>query len=221
MKEIWIKRCCFALLCGIIALNASAHTINYALEGQSASTIWSYYVALGFEHILPAGLDHILFIIGLYLLSPRLKDIIWQATAFTAAHTVTLILSMKNIIVAPPDLIEPIIALSIAFVAVENIVLKELKPWRIGLVFVFGLVHGMGFAAALNEIGLPPDAFYSSLIAFNIGVEVGQLTVIAACFFLFGKWFQHKIWYRPRVVYPISLCIAALAVYWTVERLSY
>jgi hypothetical protein len=198
---------------------ASAHTVNYALENQPTQAVFSYYLPLGFAHILPDGLDHILFIVGLYLLSPRLKDVIWQATAFTVAHTVTLILSMKNWIVAPPDLIEPIIALSIAFVAIENMLTRSLKPWRIGLVFLFGLIHGMGFASALNEIGLPRDAFFTALITFNIGVELGQIAVIIGCWFLFGKWFSSETWYRRRLVIPISIVIAALAIFWTVERL--
>ncbi len=202
-----------------IPTTTSAHTINYALEGQPASHVFSYYLSLGYEHILPNGLDHILFVVGLYLLSPRLKDVLWQATAFTVAHTLTLILSMKNIIVAPPALIEPIIALSIVFIAVENLMSSRLQAWRIGIVFLFGLVHGMGFASALNELGLPRDAFFSSLITFNIGVELGQMTVILACWLTFGKWFSSEIWYRKRIVLPMSVAIAAIALVWTFERI--
>ncbi len=199
---------------------ASAHTINYALEGQPTSSVFSYYLSLGFQHILPDGLDHILFVIGLYLLSPRLKDVLWQATAFTVAHTLTLILSMKNIIVAPPALIEPIIALSIVFIAVENMFSARLKSGRMAIVFLFGLVHGLGFASALNELGLPRDAFFSSLLTFNVGVELGQMTVILGCWLAFGKWFSNEIWYRKRVVLPISVVIAAVALIWTFERIA-
>ena len=197
----------------------SAHTINYALEGQPASQIFSYYLSLGYRHILPDGLDHILFVVGLYLLSPKLKDVLWQATAFTVAHTLTLILSMKNLIVAPPALIEPIIALSIVFIAVENMISARLKSGRLAIVFLFGLVHGMGFASALNELGLPRDAFFSSLLTFNVGVELGQITVILACWLAFGKWFSNETWYRKRIVLPISVVIAAVALVWTFERL--
>ena len=198
---------------------ATAHTVNYALEGQPATQVVWYYLVLGFEHIIPSGLDHILFIIGLYLLSPQIKHIVWQATAFTVAHTLTLILTMNNTISAPSELIEPIIALSIAFVALENIVLKTWKPWRMALVFAFGLVHGMGFASALNESGLPRDAFYTTLLTFNVGVEIGQLVVIALCHALFGYWCSQKIWYRSRLVYPLSILIAAVACFWTFERI--
>ena len=217
-----MKKTVFIIL-AILGITAtiSAHTINYALEGQPASHVFSYYLSLGYEHILPNGLDHILFVVGLYLLSPRLKDVVWQATAFTMAHTLTLILSMKNIIVAPPALIEPIIALSIVFIAVENLMSSRLQSWRIAIVFAFGLIHGMGFASSLNEIGLPPDAFYYSLFTFNIGVELGQISIILACYVLFGRYFSEKTWYRPRLVFPISILIAVVAAYWTIERVFF
>jgi HupE / UreJ protein len=207
-----------AFLCLIIP-KISAHTVNYALEGQPTTAVFSYYVKLGFQHIIPLGLDHILFVVGLYLLSPKLKTIIWQATAFTVAHTITLILSMKNIIVAPPDIVEPIIALSIVFIAIENLITSTLQPWRIALVFAFGLVHGLGFASALNELGIPRDAFFGSLLSFNVGVELGQISVILLCYALFGRWFSEREWYKNRVVIPMSLAIAAIAVFWTVERI--
>ena len=203
----------------LIKTPISAHTVNYALEGKPVSDVFSYYVKLGFEHIIPLGLDHILFIVGLYLLSPKLKTILWQATAFTVAHTITLIMSMKNIIVAPPDIVEPIIALSIVFIAVENLITSTLQPWRIALVFAFGLVHGMGFASALNELGIPRDAFFSSLLSFNVGVELGQISVILLCYAAFGRWFAEKEWYKPRVVVPLSMAIAVTAIFWTVQRI--
>ena len=215
----------------------SAHTINYALEGKPFGYVFSYYLKLGFEHIIPNGFDHILFIVSLYLLSPKLKNVLLQATAFTVAHTLTLILSMKSIIIAPPAIVEPIIALSICFVALENIFYSgELRveggekqrqlftinsqlSRRIALVFSFGLVHGLGFAASLNEIGLPPNAFLSSLITFNLGVELGQVAIILLCYALFGRWFSEKVWYHKRFVVPMSVCIALIAGYWTVQRL--
>ena len=203
----------------LIITVANAHTVNYQLEGQPTTAVFSYYVKLGFQHIIPEGFDHILFVVGLYLLSPKLKTIIWQATAFTVAHTITLILSMKNLIVAPPDIVEPIIALSIVFIAVENLITSTLQPWRIALVFAFGLVHGMGFASALNELGVPRDAFFSSLLSFNVGVELGQISVILLCYALFGRWFSEKEWYKMRVVTPMSLAIAAVAIFWTIQRI--
>ncbi len=203
----------------LAALPMSAHTVNYTLEGASAGYVFWYYFKLGFEHILPLGLDHILFVVSLFLLSPKVKDMLWQATAFTVAHTVTLILTMKGTLTAPADIVEPIIAFSIALVALENIYSNRLSKWRIGIVFAFGLIHGMGFAGALNGYGLPRDAFYYSLITFNVGVEVGQLAVILGCWLAFGAWFSRRTWYRQRIVYPLSAGIALLAVWWTFERI--
>ncbi len=198
-----------------------AHTINYALEKSPTHEVVGYYMNLGFHHIIPNGLDHILFVVGLCLLSTKIKTILWQATAFTVAHSITLALSMKNIIVAPPAIVEPIIALSILFVAIENLLLKELKPWRVLLVFLFGLIHGLGFASSLNEIGLPPGKFYTSILSFNIGVELGQIAVIIAMFSLIIIPLRKKILYRKAIVYPLSVLIAMVAAYWTVERLFY
>jgi hypothetical protein len=198
-----------------------AHTINYALEKAPTGEVVWFYLKLGFQHIIPQGLDHILFVAGLCLLSTKIKTIIWQATAFTVAHSITLALSMKNIIVAPPAIVEPIIALSILFVAIENLLLNELKPWRILVVFLFGLIHGMGFASSLNEIGLPPDKFYTSILSFNIGVELGQIAVIMAMFLLIIIPLRKKAGYRKIIVYPLSVLIALVAAYWTVERVFY
>jgi len=195
-----------------------AHTINYALQNAPATDVIWYYFKLGFEHIIPSGADHILFVAGLCLLSTHLKTIIWQATAFTVAHSVTLALSMKNVIVAPPAVVEPIIALSIMFIAVENMLAKKLSRWRIAIVFLFGLVHGLGFASSLNETGLPPGKFFTSIIAFNAGVEVGQVAVIAAMFTLVINRFKNRSWYKQKVVYGLSAFITLIAFYWTIER---
>ncbi|MEP7144921.1 MAG: HupE/UreJ family protein [Ferruginibacter sp.] len=198
-----------------------AHTINYALENAPANEVVGFYLALGFKHIVPQGIDHILFVISLCLLSTNIKTIFWQATAFTVAHSITLALSMKNIIVAPGAVVEPIIALSIVFVALENMLLTELKPWRIMVVFLFGLIHGMGFASSLNEIGLPAGKFYTSIIAFNAGVELGQITVIAAMFALIIFPLRNKTWYRAGIVYTISGFIALVASWWTIQRIFF
>ena len=213
----------FGLIAGFLFCTscAFAHTINYALENAPSNEVVWFYLQLGFKHIVPDGIDHILFVAGLCLLSTNIKTIFWQATAFTVAHSITLALSMKNIIVAPGAVVEPIIALSIVFVAVENILLTELKPWRIGVVFLFGLIHGMGFASALNETGLPAGKFYTSILAFNAGVELGQIAVIAAMFACIILPLRNKIWYRKGIVYPVSAIIALIATYWTVQRVFF
>jgi hydrogenase/urease accessory protein HupE len=177
------------------------------------------YLWLGYMHILPKGLDHILFVLGIFLLSPRLKTMLLQVTAFTVAHSITLGLSMYGIVSLPPRFVEPMIALSIAYVAIENLMTRELKPWRIALVFMFGLLHGLGFAGVLRELGLPRQEFLTALLTFNLGVEGGQLTIIAAAL-LAGFPFRKKGWYRQRVVIPASLLIAAIGIYWTITRLT-
>jgi HupE / UreJ protein len=203
----------------LIVSPLSAHTINYALEKAPTQHVVWYYLQLGIKHIIPEGFDHILFVVSLCLLSTKIKTILWQATAFTVAHSITLALSMKNIIVAPGAVVEPIISLSIMFVAIENILLTELKPWRVLVVFMFGLIHGMGFASSLNEIGLPRNKFYTSILSFNAGVEIGQIIVIASVFALIIIPLGKRKGYRKYVVYPLSILIALIAGYWTIQRI--
>jgi hydrogenase/urease accessory protein HupE len=182
-------------------------------------TAWRY-LTLGFTHIVPNGLDHMLFVLGIYLLSGRIRSLLWQVSAFTVAHSITLGLSMYGVVAVSPRIVEPMIALSIAYVAIENIFLSELKSWRIALVFAFGLLHGMGFAGALKELALPRSEFVTALLTFNVGVEAGQLTVIGAALLLLGWHCSSRVWYRRRIVVPLSALIACTAVYWTLERLS-
>jgi hydrogenase/urease accessory protein HupE len=176
------------------------------------------YLALGFTHIVPNGLDHMLFVLGIFLLSGRARTIFAQVSAFTVAHSITLGLSLYGIVSVSPKIVEPMIAVSIAYVAIENIILKDLSPWRVALVFGFGLLHGMGFAGALKEVGLPRSEFLTALVTFNVGVEAGQLAVIAAAFLLVGWHCAHRRWYRNGIVVPASAMIACVAVYWTLER---
>jgi hydrogenase/urease accessory protein HupE len=183
-------------------------------------TAWRY-LALGFTHIVPKGLDHMLFVLGIYLLSGRARSVLWQVSAFTVAHSITLGLSMYGVVAVSPRIVEPLIALSIAYVAIENIFLSELKSWRVALVFAFGLLHGMGFAGALKELGLPRSEFVAALLTFNIGVEAGQLAVIGAAFLLVGWHCANRAWYRSRIVVPMSTLIACTAVYWTIARLQF
>lgn len=176
------------------------------------------YLALGFTHIVPKGADHILFILGIFLLSRKLKPLLLQVTAFTLAHTLTLGLSLYGLVSLSPRIVEPLIAVSIVFVAVENVVTPELRPWRIFLVFAFGLLHGLGFAGVLSELGLPRGELVTGLVSFNVGVEAGQLAVIGIAFLVLALPFRHRAWYRSRVVVPASLAIAAVGLYWAVQR---
>ena len=194
-----------------------AFVLRAAVVPPTRGQVAKQYLALGYTHILPKGSDHILFVLGIFLLSTKVKPVLLQVTAFTIAHTITLALTIYGIVSLRPAIVEPLIALSIVYVAVENIATSELRPWRIALVFGFGLLHGMGFAGVLSELGLPRSEFLTGLLCFNAGVELGQLTVILAAFLLIGLPFRHKPWYR-RVVIPLSLAIAAIGLYWAITR---
>lgn len=208
------------LVLGLMILTqASAHTVNLVLEKAPAGDVVWFYLKLGIAHIVPMGIDHILFVVALCLLNTKLKTILWQATAFTLAHSITLALSMKGVMTLPLPIVEPLIALSIVFVAIENILINELKVWRILIVFLFGLIHGLGFAAALNEIGLPRNKFFTSIISFNAGVELGQILIILFIYVLIIHPMGRKIWYKKIVVYPVSLIIASIALFWTFQRI--
>lgn len=176
------------------------------------------YLRLGYTHILPLGLDHILFVLGLFLLSARLRPVLVQVTTFTVAHSLTLALALYGVVSLPSAVVEPLIALSIVYVAVENLRTERLTPWRIALVFLFGLLHGLGFAGVLSGLALPQQDLALGLFGFNVGVEAGQLTVIGGAALLVG-WWRHEPWYHGRIVVPASLTIAAVGLYWTVIRL--
>jgi hypothetical protein len=177
------------------------------------------FLALGVTHILPGGLDHVLFVLGLALLSPRLGPLLAQVTAFTVAHTLTLALSSYGVVQLSPRVVEPLIALSIVYVAVENVVSPKLRASRIVLVFAFGLLHGLGFAGVLGEIGLPEGQRLTALLAFNIGVELGQLGVIALAAVALAAWVKLG-GDRKTLVRPASLLIAAVGLFWFVQRVA-
>jgi hypothetical protein len=179
-------------------------------------TFWQF-VRQGFLHVMPEGLDHILFVLGLFLLSRDWRALLWQVSTFTVAHTLTLALATLGWVSVPASVVEPIIAGSIAVVALENIFHPRYTPWRLILVFIFGLVHGLGFAGALRALQLPTPSLIVGLLGFNVGVEGGQLAVIsialAATF-----WLRDPAIYRKAVVVPGSLIIAAAGLWWMVQR---
>ncbi|HYE03915.1 MAG TPA: HupE/UreJ family protein [Planctomycetota bacterium] len=177
---------------------------------------WWNWIAIGFRHIIPDGLDHILFVIGLAIAAVRWRPLLWQITAFTVAHSLTLALTILDFWTVDSDLIEPLIAASIAAVAIENIIVREPRWWRWIVVFIFGLVHGMGFAGALREY-MPPEGTTLALTLLNAGVELGQLTVIAVVAGLTAWWSGNR-WYRRLAVVPVSIAIAAIGIYWAIDR---
>ncbi|MDX2198869.1 MAG: HupE/UreJ family protein [Phycisphaerae bacterium] len=204
-----------------LATDSGPAASSESAPGSAPSVVavmWQY-TKLGFEHILPKGLDHILFVLALFLLSTSLKPLVSQITAFTIAHSITLALAIFEIVRVQSWFVEATIAASIAFVAIENLLTSEVRSHRLALVFTFGLLHGLGFASVLTELGLPSGQIAPALIAFNVGVEGGQLAVVASAMLTIG-WFRRKSWYRPAIVIPASLAIAAMGLYWSYERLS-
>ena len=203
------------------AMQAGQASPPFSLSGSTAlnppASVFRAYLGLGFTHIVPKGLDHILFVLGLYLLSPRWRHLLLQVSAFTLAHSVTLGLSMQGIFSLPERLVETLIALSISWVAIENIATSELKPWRLAAVFGFGLLHGLGFAGVLADLGMPEGRFLTALLAFNLGVEAGQLAVVAVAFGITVR-FRHLSGYRRWFVIPCCAAIGATGAWWAVTR---
>ena len=200
-------------------LQAQDRSDPVALAGADRTrTIWRG-VRLGFTHILPNGIDHILFVVGLFLLSTRPTQVLAQVSAFTLAHSITLGLSLYGIFSLPPRVVEPLIALSVAYVGVENLMTSKLHAWRIAIVFAFGLLHGLGFAEALASLHLSRPEMLSTLISFNAGVEGGQLTVIAIAAVAMGVAARvHAGWRRPVTVLS-SGAIGLIGLVWTIQRL--
>ncbi len=183
-------------------------------------TIHTYF-KLGAEHIL-IGFDHLLFVMVLVVLVPNLRKLVWTITAFTVAHSITLSLSALSVIRVPVPPIEACIALSIVFVSTEiirsqqgNPGIAEQRPWLVA--FTFGLLHGLGFAAALDRIGLPQTDIPAALLFFNVGVEVGQLAFVAAILLLGGLMSRLRV--SPIITRGVPTYIAgSLAAFWTIER---
>lgn len=193
------------------------------IEGLTSPGNWATFTSFirsGFVHVVPLGMDHILFVLGLFLLSRRWKPLLLQVTAFTLAHTLTLGLAATGMVQVPASVVEPVIAGSIVVIALENIFYPRYTPWRLLVVFVFGLVHGLGFAGALIQLDLPASSLLVGLLGFNLGVELGQLTVIAAGLVL-TIWLRDPDRYRKSVVIPGSLAIAAMGAYWMIQRLFF
>lgn len=181
-------------------------------------TVWEF-LTMGIEHIL-SGPDHLLFIFGLMLARPRIRELIKVATAFTVAHSITLSLCALHLFSLPSKIVEPLIALSIVAVAAEKFLRPNDKVWRTVLIaFCFGLIHGFGFAGALTEAGLPPGQAAVSLASFNIGVELVQISIILVGIPIL-TWMQDK---KPKAYQPVSIacavCISLMGAFWFVDRI--
>ncbi len=201
-----------------LSKNTLDNNINQSAQ-DIRSTFFSF-LRQGFVHVVPLGLDHILFVLGLFLLSRKWKPLILQVTAFTLAHTITLGLATIGLISVSPQIVEPIIAASIAVVALENIFFPGYKPYRLAVVFIFGLIHGLGFAGALSGLNLEATSLLLGLFGFNVGVEFGQVVILITAYVLTMK-IMDPADYRKWIVIPGSSIIALLGLYWTVERIFY
>ena len=196
---------------------------GFALATEIVPTIWEVivkYIHSGIIHIVPAGLDHILFVIGLLAYGLSGRHLVFQVSLFTAAHTLTLGMASVGLIVVSGNIVEPLIALSIAWIGIENIRRKSdrFHPSRAVVVFAFGLLHGLGFASVLSDFGLPAGAFVLGLLSFNVGVEIGQLIIVVPIFLILKAMKPRKDTFRRRFQWPVSAIISGIGLFWVAER---
>jgi hydrogenase/urease accessory protein HupE len=208
-----------------LALDKNAPEIVLSGAAPSVLQVVGRFIQAGIEHIF-LGYDHIAFLLAVILWGQRLWPLVKVVTAFTIAHSITLSLAALQIFAIPSAIVEPAIAASIIFVAAENFFSRNIDQ-RWPVTFAFGLVHGFGFASALQEIGLPPKALVPALAAFNIGVEIGQIVIVALVFPLLllsdriGRSSAAHKGRRPALVYSCSALILALGLYWLIERTAF
>ncbi|MES2657225.1 MAG: HupE/UreJ family protein [Verrucomicrobiota bacterium] len=183
----------------------------------STAAVVPKYFGIGFTHVLPDGLDHILFILGLFFLTRDFGVLLFQLTLFTLAHSLTLGLSLYGFLSVPTNVVEVAIALSIAFIAIENLFRDHFSRWRPWVVSGFGLIHGLGFAQTFQETIVGPEDFLPALFSFNLGIEFGQIAVVGIAYAAVAVWWKRD-WYRSVIARPASVMIAALGLYWAVER---
>jgi hypothetical protein len=175
------------------------------------------FLWLGFAHILPHGLDHVLFVLGLFFCCREFGTLLGQVTLFTLAHSLSLGVAVMSGWEAPPRVVELVIVLSIAFVTLDNVMRQRRGRWTYMVTFVFGLVHGLGFAGVFREAAGNAREFAVALLSFNVGVELGQLVVVMAAFAVAGRFWE-RAWYRRAVAVPASAVIAIVALVWAVMR---
>lgn len=205
---------------GPLTSYSETETIDFE---RPALETFGLYIKIGIGHILPGGLDHILFVLALVLSTRRMRPLLIQISAFTVAHTATLGLVAAGVFAPPASIVEPLIAATIAFVAIENLFAKEMTRWRPLVVFLFGLIHGMGFAGFFGTLGLPGDQFWSALLGFNVGVELGQLAIAVGAFvaLIFLRRVLNLSIYRRFIIWPSCALIGLTGLVWTIERLFF
>jgi len=204
-----------------VILDASRPSLEY-FSGSSRGTlaVARRFVAAGIHHIL-IGPDHILFLIGLLLLGGTIRRLAFVVSAFTLAHSVTLTIAALRIFSPPPSLVEPLIALSIVYVGIDNLMVKGGRDLRVWIAFAFGFVHGFGFASVLREMDLPPRALGWSLFSFNLGVEIGQLFVVALVASALAALRHRSEAAGRRLAFAGSLVVVAAGTFWFVQRVFF
>ena len=208
-----------------VLLSASAQPEHVPWAAGVASTWQSWlpgisWLVVGYQHVVPLGLDHIVFVLGLFFLAAKFSTLLWQVSCFTLAHSLTLALASAGVVNISATVIEPLIAASILYIAFDNLYSDGLAKGRLAVVTVFGLLHGLGFASALGELQLPAESFLSSLLLFNLGVELAQLTVLAGAFLTVG-WLQRWSGYQRQVARPATITIAGVGAYWLAKRVMF
>ena len=189
-------------------LQVKNNTTNFSILG-----IWN-----GILEIILYGFDHILFILGLFFFSHKLKPLLIQVTTFTIAHSITLIFGGLGYITISPLIIEVIIAASIIWIGFENLFRKKIKVSRLGVIFTFGLIHGLGFASMFKPKGLEGTDYYLNLLSFNIGIELGLLITLLPLIILIPL-FNRLTWYRILIAMPASIIIALFGVEMFIDRI--
>jgi hypothetical protein len=190
--------------------------LSFLAVAAAASVVPRYFVS-GFTHILPDGLDHILFILALFFLSRSFGVLLVQLTLFTLGHSLTLGLALHGLVSMPTAIVEVAIALSISFIAIENLLLDRISRWRPWLVLGFGLIHGLGFAHTFNGTTLSEGDFLPALFSYNVGIEAGQIVVVGLAYAAVAAWWKRDL-YMKRIARPASTAIALTGFYWAVER---
>ena len=213
--------------------NDTSQNVSHYLEAGAASPVIKVrdekldeslfkmatrFITLGFIHIIPRGLDHILFVLGLVLLHPAFKPVLLQVTLFTIAHSITLALATLGFAGFSIVWVEAAIAASIVYIALDNLRSKPVNALRLVVVFLFGLLHGFGFASVLSELSSAGGNYVVSLAAFNVGVELGQLAVVLLFFLSIGYWCRDKSWYGSVVRIPCSLLVGVVGLFWFLQR---
>ncbi|MEO1787239.1 MAG: HupE/UreJ family protein [Pseudomonadota bacterium] len=183
------------------------------------------FFAAGWDHVLPSGLDHIFFIVALFLAAQTMLQRIGLVSVFTIAHTISVGLAAGGLIAPSPAIVEPLITLSIAAVAIETLVFKKPPPWRPGLVFCFGLLHGLGFANAFSLASSDGSVFWPGLLGFNLGVEAAQI-VVGTGVLVVAAAAHRTIFtaptpqtYRTWITVPVAVGLGAVGVVWTLMTL--